>query len=339
MNKCFALSSLLLLLAFCGGTQASSVNAAEYFDALEASIKAGLKNDAIGFLCDTGHAKAQLTSQDGVTAVEIRPFVFDARVKGIHATTIEGVTASIVGKTNKHEESRVYATGPGIPDSLNTALDGLPLAIDIYVADSTAYFDFSKSGVLRTAISNALIEEYPDYQGIMPRCHKKLDEYSEIEKYMPVDAKLDEYATTLKEELEKSYSTSPSAFAFAQENGVSSISFQTTSWSTVRTVLEREELEASSIDLSSFFDQAEEKATLDRCRLDLKFDANGLQSFGVDIAFTFKQVEASSDSYAPSGTWELSGIIEISHGEKATPVAIKDSLKKQCLQNEFTLPF
>ena len=291
-------------------------------------MKTGLKNESIGFLCDTGHVKASLKNTEGETNVEIRPFVFDARVKGIHADKISDVEASILGKTKKHDESRLYATGPSIPDSVNTALDGLPLSINLYVSESKAFIDLSSSGVLRTAISNALIEEYPDYPGIMPRSHKKLDEYEEIEKYMPVDAKLEEYATTLHDELVKSYNKAPSSFSFSQDDETSTIVFQTDSWSTLRALLDREQLENSSIDISSFFDEAESKATINRCRIDVKYSATALLSLGMDIAFTFKEAEVT-ESLAPCGTWELSGVIEVSHGEAATPIAISDSVDRK----------
>lgn len=336
MNKCFALSSLLLLLASCGGTPTSSVNATEYFDALEASIKAGLKNDSIGFLCDTGRAKASVQNSEGITAIEIRPLAFDLRASGIHASTIGGVKASLKATTQKRGDTYLYAAGPSIPDILNDS-QGIKMAPCFYVDESKLFIDLGGAGVVRTAISNALAEEYEGYS-LPLRSHKNLEEYSEIEKYMPIDAKLEEYATTIKEELEKSYASASSSFAFTQENGVSAISFQTTSWSIVRAVLDREELQTSSIDVSSFFDQAEEKATLNRCRLDLEYDANGLRSFGIDVAFTFKEMEIG-ESFVPCGTWELIGSVGIFYGANAKPEDISYNIKKQCLQNEFTLPF
>ena len=338
MKRPLLISLLPLLLASCGGGQSSSIDGKTYFASLVAAAKAGLKNDAIGFLCDTGHIKASFSGTDGPTELEVRPLVGDIRIKGIHATSISGVQASILGKTKKHDESRLYASGPSIPESIKV-LDGLPVAIHTYIADSTAYFDFSNSGVLRTAISNALIEKYPDYEGIMPRCHKKLDEYAEVEKYMPVDAKLEEYMTSLVQEFEKAYDATPNAFTFATENEVSKITFQATSWSTIRAILDREEIQVSSFDVSSFFDEAERKANIDRCVINVGFAAGGLKSIGIDIAFTFINVESSEGSLVPFGTWTLSGEVEISHGEDATPVTISESVKKQCLKNEFTLPF
>ncbi len=338
MKRPLLISLLPLLLASCGGGQPSSIDGKTYFASLDAAAKAGLKNDAIGFLCDTGHIKASFSGTDGPTELEVRPLVGDIRIKGIHATSISGVQASILGKTKKHDESRLYASGPSIPADM-IAAKGLPLAIHAYIDDSTAYFDFSSSGVLRSTISNALMEQYPDYPGIPIRCHKDLADYSKIDEYMPVDAKLEEYMATLVQEFEKAYDTTPNAFTFATENEVSNIAFQATSWSTIRAILDREAIQVSSFDVSSFFDEAEQKASIDRCVIDVKYATDGLHSIGIDIAFTFINAESSEGSLVPSGTWTLSGDVEISHGASVVPETLSARDKEKRYADEFTLPF
>ena len=339
MRKSF-LPLLPLLLISCGGGGASSVNPDEYFSSLDAAMKQGLKNDAIGFTCDNGHVKLSMKNSEGDMNLEIRPFVFDVRVNGIHASKIADVKASILGETSKHSESILSASGSNIPSSLKDLTGEIRFTPRVYVDASTAYFDLADAGTIRMALNTLLKESYPDYSGLVARSYKSLEGYEEVEKYMPVDTKLEEFFTTLNEELAKSYKNSPSAFMFTQNEGVSTISLQTASWSTVRALLDRgDTIEASSIDLSSFFDEAEKKASLDRCAINVEYASSGLKSLGLDIAFTFKEEVELTESYTPCGTWQLSGDIGVVYGENAAPKTITDRVKKQCLQTELVLPF
>lgn len=324
-----------LALLSCGGSSSSEAPTS-YFAAFEEAAKAGLQGSRIGMVCNTGNVKAAIGGEEGDTHLSIKPFVFDFRFDGIHATAIDDVKASLLGHTSKYENSKVYIDGPNVPSSVNGILDGVPLCANFFLENSRLYIDLADCGLIRSAISNLLVEKYPDYEGIYSRSHKDLTGLEEVEEYLPIDSRIDSFFDGVREAMEEGYRRSPGGFHFLHEGESYAITFEATSWATIRSLFNEADLSISSLDASSLFDEAERRASIDRCRIDVKFASSGVNSIALDLACTF--AEDSSSVNGPKGTWELGGQIDFLYGEDAKPETVSSRVKTQCENHEFVLP-
>ena len=340
MKKQLLLLSLLVLTACSNATSSSTFDPKPYFAAMEAAARADLAKDDFSLRLGQGKANMAFDIKDdegtvSPYSVRIDPLLLDVRFSNIHAESCKDVTMSMRGKDDNGNSSNIYLEGDNLPASALIS-GGLPFAVHAYLEEGVGYLNLYDAAALRLAINEMIKQEYPSYAGLPIRGKKALDEkdVENIDEYFPLDQRLLDTVTKLRENLEKINEKDPNDFHFNTEASVQSITFRTTSWDSFRRIVDDAaiaDMSLDSVDMSSFFDEAEANADLKAFALSLSFDEQGWKRMDFEITIGFKT--QSEGTINPKGDWNLTGGLIFGH-EKALTLSDKEKQRYE----EITLP-
>ena len=320
-----------------GGSQAASsdesAKAKQAFSALRLASEEGLKSDSFGMVLSKGKVNAAFSAtMEGEEKKEyglrVEPCAFDLRMAGLNATSFNEMKVSLLGKTSSAKQgSRAYLSG----DELFTgaiAKDGLPLTADAYLQDSVFYLNLYDMAVLRRGVNEIIKSEIdPDFEGFPARGHYTFsaEQIEEAEKELPLGTSLREAPQKIEEELLSAYASSSESFSFASDAQSSRITFSTTSWDSLETIVNAFDLPADigKEDIDNLFAEAKKNATLNRCVFDFEYSASHWDALSYDLCLTFKD-GAGNDRFAPIGEWTAVGRLDFSYGEDAMPVSLSE---------------
>lgn len=308
----------LLSLAACGETGPTPD---DYFDAFALAGKKQLEGDTVsmrstGAVIDTHFLLKEEDKEERTpVGIKLSPLNLDFRISGLHETDIRNVIASLQTRSPNGNASRVYITGIDTPSVTKLSDGGFALSPNVYLDGARMYLDLQDAAVIPVALK-AISEDFKDFP---LRGYSDLSEeaITDINKELPLDDYFPKAVERMKTELKRSYESAPDAFTFLTKGETRAISFATTSWSNLRSIVdsflaeERSSLSASysSIDVSSIMDEAEKNATLRRFNLSMEFSETALSYIDVDVAFSFTDIEREGD-FVPTGDWEFKGTME-----------------------------
>jgi len=140
----------------------------------------------------------------------------------------------------------------------------------------------------------------------------------------------------------KMYETAAKDFAFSVDAGVTTVSFSTKEWSSLRGLFDsfldvvRESTSlSSSPDGDSILAELEKRSTIGKCDLSVSFAETGVTAISADLALTFKE-DTGDAAFKPVGTWSFKGTAAFTYGEEAAPKRLSDRSKS--LYEEITFP-
>ncbi|MBE6126520.1 MAG: hypothetical protein E7182_00840 [Erysipelotrichaceae bacterium] len=318
---------LMPLLFSCGAS--SSVNPDEYFDGFEAAAKAQCSGDSLSFVCNSGLVDTHFLyleddkEEPTDLGVKLSPLNLDMRLSGLKSNSIDEVKASVQTKSASGTGSRIYITGVDLPSVVKLSDGGIALSPNFYLDTGRLYLDFADAAVINVALKT-LNEDYKDFP---LRGYSDLtdDQKASINEELPLSTYFPKAIEAMKRELNSSYAASPEGFTFAQKDAAKSITYSTTSWASLRKIvdsfLNEQESSAStpldSLELSSFLDEAETKSRIDKFNLSMTFEETKVNHIDLDLSFTFLEVDETA-SFAPKGTWTIKGSVEMGNLSPAT---------------------
>ena len=306
----------LLLLPLCLGALAAcneeqDVSSA-YFNGLGDSVLSASKATSFRAYSDSTHLAAGIIleseGRQQKVGVELAPLCFDLRMDNILEGTVGTIKASFDGKNTKPTHLVLQGALGG---NMKTEFDVAP---SIYVEKGVLYADLTNATVLRTMINtyfkDHLKSDFPFKGKLTTGLPSNLG-------YDVPDFDRDAFVKKMIE----CYDVAKTAFSFAEEDGVSTITFASTDPTQLGLILEAM-LGKKEDPLVSAYETTEGKYTLNSFAFDLAYTRFGPASIRFDVGVDFR--DDAFSSFKPDGEWKIDGKISFAYGETAKAKTVVD---------------
>ena len=343
------------------GTQSSSFSTsvppsdpnAAHIEKLHDASKRGFSSDNVAIKGSNASLSSTFAVKEDDAyknySLRLDPMIFDMRLGGLNATSVSGVHASMDTLTDKSHQTKLFLDGVDMPSELKIFGDlskGIAVGLAGYFDDGAFYADFSNAGLLRAALNYLFKAIDKDFAGHEWAKYSKytLGEkaMAELEKALPLSNKFASACDEANAQLLKMYETAAKDFAFSVDAGVTTVSFSTKEWSSLRglfdsflDVVKESTSLSSSPDSDSILAELEKRSTIGKCDLSVSFAETGVTAISADLALTFKE-DTGDAAFKPVGTWSFKGTAAFTYGEEAAPKRLSDRSKS--LYEEITFP-
>ena len=314
MKKTALLLLPLCLSALCACGESEDPSG-KYFASLGDSMLSASKNTSFRAYSDTVKLNAALSyEEEGKKkegSIRLDPLAFDLRIDNMLEGSVRKTKLSLFGKNNKLTK---IILGGDFTSGTQTSVEVAPR---LYVDTGVIYSDLTDAGAIRLMI-NTYLADY--LKSPFPTKGKLVTGLPPELAFDIPDFEKDPFVSKLSE----CYDIAKTAFAFSEDEGVSTVSFASTDKAQLELILEA--LRGQKEDeMVSAFHSARDAFYLTSFDFAVSYTEIGPTGFDFKAGVSFK--EGTFADFEPIGEWALSGKINFAYGEyvRAKTVADPDS--------------
>ena len=216
----------LLLLSSCG---APAPDANAYFSAYEVAANALKQTKAIAISSNATSLKASLVDKEGDPLdVSTTPLAFSLRCDDISATSIDNASIAFTMANASNTVNKLTLSGAYLKKMTKVFSGGsISCDVNLYAIGGNAYVDFKSSSMVRTLLSEALVNAgYPKIQSnTIKLVFLDAEGKAKADEYLPLTKYFDDATSSRLTLFRDLYAANPNGFTFGDDAGNKTIAF------------------------------------------------------------------------------------------------------------------